>query len=94
MKKVKCGTFMDWSFGSELRRIRVHNKLTMREMCKRMGMDVGNYSKLESSRASPPRSKKAIMKIIKDLDTFEFQEERLIAAAFNFHLGSLRGKFE
>ena len=85
---------MDWSFGGTLRKIRIHNKLTMREMCRRCGMDVGNYSKLEAGKLAPPKSKKKIAALFKDLDVYEFQEQVLYAAAYNFHLGVLHAKFD
>lgn len=90
---VKCGTFMDWSFGGVLRKIRIQNELTMRDMCTRFKMDVGNYSKLESGKLPPPRSIKKIQKIIHGLDIETWQEQQLIMAAYNFHLGAFHATF-
>ncbi len=92
--EVKCGTFMDWSFGGTLRKIRIHNNLTMRAMCLRLGIDVGNYSKMEAGKLPPPKSRKKIAAIIKDLDVYEWQEQQLYAAAYNFHLGAFHESFE
>lgn len=93
-EEVGCGTFMDWSFGGVLRKIRIHNNLTMRDMCRRVGIDVGNYSKLEAGKLSPPNSRRKIKTLLKDLDVYEWQEQQLYAASYNFHLGVLHAKFE
>ena len=86
--------FKDRSFGGTLRDIRIENNLTMREMCKLCAMDVGNYSRLEASRLSPPRSKQAILKIVKNIKCDEFKKNWLVDAAYSFHLGALRERFK
>ncbi len=94
MSEAKCGTFMDWSFGGILRRIRISEEMTLREFAQKIEMDVGNYSKLENSRLAPPRSKKKIERICAELRLPDLHKDFLMAAAYNFHLGKLQKRFE
>jgi len=91
---VKCGTFLDWTFSGLLRNIRIRNELTMRDMCKRCGMDIGNYSRLEANKYPPPKNKKSILKIIKGLYVSEHEKQMLLAASFTFHLGALMSRYD
>ncbi len=90
---INCGTFLDWSFGGLLRRYRTQKKITLREFCKSIGVDAGNYSKLESSKLSPPKSIQGIEFYVTLLDLNSIQRESLLVAAYNFHIGELKKRF-
>lgn len=82
--------FRDYSFGGWLREFRIKRKLTLRAASKLMKMDVGNYSKLETSRLPPPKTIRRLLKIVEPLDLYTSEIEMLKIAAFNYHLGKLR----
>lgn len=63
----KCGTFMDWSFGGWLRRLRVKSGKTLRTRVTELKMDAGNYSKLERGLLAPPGSKKDVERLLRGL---------------------------
>lgn len=84
----------DYSFGGWLRSLRIKQGLTLRDMCKQNGFDVGNYSKLERSEINPPKSKRLILEITKPITLTNVELDLLLSAAFNFHVGQLRKRFQ
>lgn len=91
--QIDCGTFMDWSFGAQLKRARVAKGFTLREYCRQNGMDSGNYSNLENNRIAPPDSRGKLLDLVRPLEISETAIEMLAIAAFNFHLGRVQRKF-
>jgi transcriptional regulator with XRE-family HTH domain len=83
--------FRDMSFGGVLRSMRVEAGITLRKASELVGMDAGNYSKLETSKLLPPHSRQSIDYICGKLgiEATEF----LIGQAFAFHLGVLHSEF-
>lgn len=94
MSEIKCGTFMDWSFGGILRNWRLRNGITLRRMCELVNMDPGNYSKLERGLLAPPNTKKKIDWLIERVDVTPAMTQLLYQAAFNFHLGKFHRKWK
>jgi transcriptional regulator with XRE-family HTH domain len=86
--------FRDYSFGGQLREIRVARSETLRSFAKRTGLDPGNYSALESGRLPPPRNKKKCKELLQKLEVPEDKVNWLIGLAFNFHLGKLHGEWK
>jgi hypothetical protein len=87
---VKCGGFVDLSFGACLKRVRLKNNTTLRAACKATGWDPGNWSKMERGLLAPPASSKALGEVLKPFSLSLMDREFLKAAAFNFHLGQLQ----
>lgn len=86
--------FADYSFGGWLRTFRIKRELSMRDVSKIFGMDVGNYSRLEASKFPPPNSRSKIDQIAKDMNMEKHERELLISAAFSYHLGKLRAQWD
>jgi transcriptional regulator with XRE-family HTH domain len=84
----------DYSFGGWLRAFRLKREITLRDMCRIIGWDAGNYSKLERSELSPPRTKNDIERIVAPLKLEQSEFEMLLSTAFSFHVGQLRKNFE
>lgn len=82
--------FRDYSFGGWLRSFRIKREWTLRTVSKKVGMDAGNYSKLETSRLPPPRSRKKLLALVAPLELVDTEIEMLLSSAFNYHLGQLR----
>lgn len=89
-----CGTFDVLSFGESLRKFRVKRKITLRSMCKKIGVDPGNYSRLERSESNPPDSLEDMLKYFEALKLTEQEKTWLISQAYQFHLSRLKKKFE
>ena len=85
--------FRDWSFGGQIKALRIKRKITLREFCRRNGFDCGNYSKIEMSRMVPPNAKDKIMALTKPLKPSQAELEMLCIAAYAFHQGRLFDKF-
>jgi transcriptional regulator with XRE-family HTH domain len=91
---MKCGGFVDTSFGACLKRVRVKNEMTLRAACKATGWDPGNWSKLERGVLAPPTSAKALDTLLKPFRLSILDAEFLFMAAYNFHLGKLQERFK
>jgi transcriptional regulator with XRE-family HTH domain len=83
--------FRDMSFGGLLRSRRVDAGITLRKASQMVGMDAGNYSKLETSKLAPPHSRESIVNVCNKLGIEA--DEFLIGQAFAFHLGKLHEQF-
>lgn len=79
----------DYSFGGWLRSFRIKRNLTMRATAKLLKMDIGNYSRLEASRVSPPRSFKNLKRLTDPLGLTDKEFSMLVFTAYNFYLGKL-----
>lgn len=86
--------FRDWSFGGILKTYRIRKGYTLREICKKLETDVGNYCKVESSRISPPNSSKKLEKIKEVLELDEIEFNFLECAALNHHIGAVKSRFK
>ena len=51
------------TFGACLKKLRLDRDLGLRDFAKRIGMDVGNLSRIERSKVSPPRSTEVLRRI-------------------------------
>jgi transcriptional regulator with XRE-family HTH domain len=85
--------FRDWSFGGQLRDMRLSRGIAMREMARMLKMDCGNYSKIEMSKLPPPPSKTKILALTKLLNPKPVEIELMLVAAYNFHQGRMFDKF-
>ena len=85
--------FRDYSFGGQLREIRIEREETMRAFANRIGFDVGNYSKLESGRLSPPKTRKKCEDLLIRLEVPKDRWPWLLSKAFDHHLGKLHGEW-
>jgi transcriptional regulator with XRE-family HTH domain len=94
MEEFRCGTFMDWSFGGLLKRYRIEKEKTLRQRVNELGVDAGNYSKLERGILPPPASKKEINKYLVGLGLSPQKKQFIYQAAFNHHLGILQERFK
>lgn len=84
---------LDWSFGGQLRRYRIAKEIGMREMCRIIKMDSGNYSKTERGELPPPKDRDELLKILEPLELNAAQEAMILSAAYNFHCGRLFERF-
>jgi transcriptional regulator with XRE-family HTH domain len=55
-------------FGEYIKELRIKNQITLREFCKRSGLDPSNWSKIERGINAPPKSKEVLGTIAKALD--------------------------
>ncbi|MBN2212799.1 MAG: helix-turn-helix transcriptional regulator [Bacteroidales bacterium] len=55
-------------FGQYIKELRIKNQITLREFCKRAGLDPSNWSKIERGINAPPKSKEALVTIAKALN--------------------------
>ena len=85
--------FRDYSFGGWLREFRVSQGLTLREASEVIGMDPGNYSKLERSLLDPPTTSERVREIGKALNLHARQIEFLESTAFSFHVGKFKERW-
>ena len=85
--------FRDYSFGGQLREIRISRRETLRSFSERMGLDPGNYSKLETGRLSPPDSLKKCKELLINLQIPEDRHTWLLSQAYEHHLGKLRERW-
>jgi transcriptional regulator with XRE-family HTH domain len=54
--------------GEYIKELRIKNQITLREFCKRSGLDPSNWSKVERGINAPPKSKEVLEIIAKALD--------------------------
>ncbi len=85
--------FRDWSFGGQLKALRLKRQITMREYARKIKMDCGNYSKIEMSRLAPPPTKEKIIALTKALEPEPITLEMMCIAAYGFHQGMMFKKF-
>lgn len=90
---VKCGTFLDMSFGGRIRRWRLECREGLREISRRTGIDSGNYSKLEQGILPPPNSWKGCLDLFLKLGIPEVMWHDLANLAHQFHAGKLHERF-
>ena len=83
----------DWSFGGQIKSLRIKRKFTLREFCRQNGFDCGNYSKIEMSRMAPPNTLDKIIELTKPLKPSKVELEMIQIAAYSFHQGRLFQKF-
>lgn len=83
----------DYSFGGQLREVRMSREETLRDFATRIGIDAGNYSKLENSRLSPPSTKAECKKLLEKLEVPKKKWPWLLGQAYEHHLGRLREKW-
>ncbi|MBN1596663.1 MAG: helix-turn-helix transcriptional regulator [Bacteroidales bacterium] len=55
-------------FGEYIKELRIKNQITLREFCKRSGLDPSNWSKVERGINAPPKSKEVLETIAKALN--------------------------
>ncbi len=63
------------TFGKFVRDSRIKNALTLREFCRITNIDPSNWSKIERSISSPPKSKQVLQEIAKILNLSENSED-------------------
>jgi hypothetical protein len=86
--------FRDYSFGGWLKHYRCERGFTLRAMALKIKWDAGNYSRLENSRLNPPETLRRLRKITEPLKLKDVEEHMLSTAAFGFHFGQLKKKWE
>ncbi len=69
------------AYGSLLRAYRSHRGLSQRRMAKELGMDNGNYARLETSQMPPPETKEGVLRQIKPLEIGESAQMEFFQAA-------------
>lgn len=84
--------FKEWTFGSQLRSLRIKKGYTLRKYAKIIGMPPGNLSTLENGLRNPPQDSATIFKLVGHLGLDSFEVTRLAMAAFNFHVERLKKK--
>ncbi|MCX6225295.1 MAG: helix-turn-helix transcriptional regulator [Bacteroidia bacterium] len=62
-------------FGSFISNLRMSRGITLREFCRRTGLDPSNWSKVERSVLPPPKSKHSIVEILETLGFAKGSEE-------------------
>ena len=55
-------------FGEYIKELRIKNQITLREFCKKSGLDPSNWSKIERGINAPPKSKEILKTIAKSLE--------------------------
>lgn len=85
---------MDMSFGACLKRVRIKNKLTLRQASAMAGWDCGNWSKMERGMLPPPSTKHLLEEALKPFDLSLFDRDVLLIAAYNFHIGKLQERWK
>jgi len=85
--------FRDYSFGGQLAHLRKEKKQTLRGICKDVGMDAGNYCKLEKSELPPPNSRATCISFFLRLKIDKEHWPWLISLAQSFHLGKVQERF-
>ena len=55
-------------FGEYIKELRIKNQITLREFCKKSGIDPSNWSKIERGINAPPKSKEVLETIAKALN--------------------------
>lgn len=66
--------------------------LTLREAARELGIDAGNYCRIEKSDAKPPKTRAEIERILRALGA-EKHVNFMCNLAFQDHLASLRARF-
>lgn len=83
----------DRSFGGWLRKFRLEKEITLRKAAITLGMDSGNYCKIENSRMNPP-TLKGVRKLAKGLGLSDVQTSLLESLAFTHHMALFKRKWE
>ena len=65
------------TYGDLLRMMRTLRGFGSGEMAKKLNMDEGNYSRLESGKLAPPSTKEKVDKQLKPLDITKWQSQML-----------------
>lgn len=63
------------TFGEFIKQVRLQNKITLREFCRRAAIDPSNWSKIERGMLPPPKSKTLLEEIAKILKIQKNSEE-------------------
>lgn len=71
-------------FGNYITTLRTSRGITLREFCRRTGFDPSNWSKVERSIISPPKSKKTIELVLDAMGIERGTEEYNIALDLGF----------
>ena len=69
------------SFGEKIRTLRADSGISLREFCVKMGVDPGNWSRIERDLANPPTDQKFFNKLQKILKFSEKTKIELVAQA-------------
>lgn len=85
---------MDFAFGAQLKKLRIANDVGLRERARKLKMDAGNYSKLESGLHSPPKHVKGVYKLVKGFKYSQEQWVRLKMSAAAYHIIMLEAGIE
>ena len=64
------------AFGAEFKRRRIEMGLSLREFCRRTGLDPGNVSKLERGKLAPPTEQKTLAEYAEFLGIAEGSPDR------------------
>lgn len=83
----------DYSFGGWLKHLRIERQITLRTMAEKIGIDAGNYSKIERSVLNPPEKRSMVIKLLKPLQLSESQVEFLCGLALESKLTRAREDF-
>ena len=83
----------DYSFGGWLRHFRLEKGLTLREAARELGIDAGNYCKMERSESKPPKTRAEIERLLKAFGA-ESRINFMANLAFQDHLATLRQRFK
>lgn len=82
----------DYSFGGWLQFFRKEKGMTLRDAARNLGIDPGNYCKMERSQVKPPKTAAEIERILKVLGA-EKSLSLMKNLAFQDHLATLRMRF-
>ena len=63
------------SFGEFIKSLRVKNRITLREFCRRTKIDASNWSKIERGILSPPKSREVLTEVATILNLEKNSEE-------------------
>jgi transcriptional regulator with XRE-family HTH domain len=64
-----------YNFGEFVQKIRLQNRITLREFCRQTGIDPSNWSKMERGVLQPPKSQNVLNEIAKVLKIKKNSEE-------------------
>lgn len=82
------------TFGSLLKQMREKRGIGLRELARKMQMDAGALSKIESSSMAPPNNAFKINKYYEALGLNFGETNDLKSAAFDYHLRRLKDSFK
>lgn len=82
----------DYSFGGWLKEFRHKKGFTLRQAARELGVDAGNYCRMEKSDAKPPKTRAEVERILKAFDA-EKSLDFMCSLAFQDHLATLRARF-